>query len=92
MFGLIIFLSGHIHKTKSHKFSVLWIPAMTSVTITQLPVDQKSFLMEQFLPPGLKRIANRIPNTLISNSVNTEFGLITAYDRPLGSSQYISKF
>lgn len=65
---------------------------MTSVTITQFPVDQKSFLMEQILPPGLKRIANRIPHTLISNSVNTEFGLSTAYDRPLGSSQYISNF
>ena len=89
-FALIIFLSGHINKARAN--FLCFDQAMTSVTITQFPADQKSFLMEQILPPGLKRIANRIPHTLISNSVNTEFGLLTAYDKPLGSSQYISNF
>jgi len=53
-------------------------------------IDQKSFLIESFLPSELKQVARSIPRSLINNELNSKNGIKISLDKPLGSKKYLN--
>jgi len=55
-------------------------------------IDQQSFLLTKTISPDVYLTASRIVMQMVNPPLNTEYGLMVSYDKPLGCKRHITNF